>query len=92
MAGTFGWDDPSVQINFAWSSTPRALIDELKTTLSQSGWGNYMPQINNGLPGVAWSKTLGNGTTAHAQLAAEAYGGWTLFAEAPPIGQRVSGC
>lgn len=92
MTGTFGWDDPSVQINFTWSGSPTALISGVKRVLAESGWGAFMPQVNNGVPGAAWKKTLDNGTIAQAQLAAESYGGWSLFAQAPPVGQRVSGC
>jgi hypothetical protein len=92
MAGTFGWDDPSVQVEFGWSGSPTTLIDYARGKLARLGWGAFTQQEDNGLPGAAWTKTLGNGTTAHAQLGASAYGGWFIFAQAPPLGHQSSGC
>ena len=92
MAGTFGWDDPSVQVEFEWSGSPATLISYAKATLAHLGWESFTPQTQDGIPGGAWTKKLDNGTTAQAQLGPSAGGGWFMFAQAPPLGQRSSGC
>jgi hypothetical protein len=91
-AGTGGWDKVVVQINFAWSGSPTGLIGRVRTVLEQSGWGNYRPLVNDGIPGAEWSKNLQTGTGASVQLTAEPDGSWTLIGQALPVGTRTSGC
>jgi hypothetical protein len=90
IAGTFGWDDPSAQIEFTWTGSPTALIGYAEAALAPSGWGAYTPEVSNGLPGAGWTKRLNNGTTARAQLGANSYGRWFMFADAAPLGRRAS--
>lgn len=90
--GTQGWDDVVVQIYFQWSGSSSSLLSYAKDRMSKLGWGAYKVEIQNGVPGGDWIKQLGNGSVAQVQLGAESYGGWTLFATAPPIGRRTSGC
>jgi hypothetical protein len=92
MAGTSGWDDPSVQVEFEWSSSPTTVIDFAKVALTHDGWGSFTPQVQNGLLGGAWTKRLKNGTTAQVQVGSDGGGSWFVFGQAPPVGQRVSGC
>ena len=91
-AGRGGWDNVVAQINFAWSGSPTGLIGEVGTVLEQSGWGNYRPLVDDGIPGAEWSKNLRTGTGASVQLTAEPDGSWTLIGQALPIGTRPSGC
>jgi hypothetical protein len=90
--GTQGWDDVVVQIYFQWSGDSSSLLSYAKDRLSKLGWGAFKVQAQNGVPGGDWIKQLSNGSVAQVQLGAEPYGGWTLFATAPPIGRRASGC
>jgi hypothetical protein len=89
MAGTFGWTDVVSQIHFTWSSTPSTLITYTGDELTKLGWGSYSQIVENGVPGGEWTKELDNGTLARIQLGADPGGGWTLFAQAPPVGPRV---
>ena len=92
MAGTFGWDDASAQIEFTWPGSPSALIRYVGAALMQFGWGTYKPEAEDGVPGAAWTRRLSNGTTASAQLGFDPYGAWHLVALGAPVGKRVSGC
>jgi hypothetical protein len=92
IAGTQGWDDVIVQIYFQWSGSSSSLLSYAKDRLSKLGWGAFKVEIQNGVPGGGWIKQLGNGSVAQVQLGAESYGGWTLWATAPPIGRQASGC
>jgi hypothetical protein len=91
-AGTQGWGDAVVQIYFQWNGSPSALLSYANGRLSQLGWGAFRLQTQNGIPGGDWIKQLNNGSVAQVRLGAESYGGWTLFATAPPVGRRASGC
>jgi hypothetical protein len=85
MAGTQGWDDAVVQINFAWTGEAQLLASHVESELTRLGW--YDPNYS-----WRWTKTLSNGTVADATLEDDKYEGWTLFAEAAPVGKQVSGC
>lgn len=92
MSGTWGWDDPSVQVEFAWDGSPATVLAHAKTVLARDGWTGFTPQVQNGLPGGAWTKRLSNGTTAQVQVGSDGGGSWFVFGEAPPVGQRQNGC
>lgn len=92
IPSTRGWSDVVAQINFNWSGSPSALVASVNQHLIDVGWVDFEAESNNGQPGGAWQKRLTNRTTARAQLSVEPLGSWTLFASAPPVGKRVSGC
>jgi hypothetical protein len=92
MAGTWGWDDPSVQVEFSWQGSSTSLLDHAKAALAHDGWGGFAQQVQNGVPGGAWTKKLSNGTTAQVQVGSDGGGSWFVFGQAPPVGQPSSGC
>ena len=71
-----------------------ALVEHADGTLRRLGWSREYDRSGQ----VGWTKQLANASFASAQLsnAAPDQGGltqkWNLFAGAPPIGTRVSGC
>lgn len=94
MASTYGWDDVVIQVHFSSATTEEAVFSHAAAELAAQRW----PEVPLGLvPGVTakmWSKLLANGTTGKLAITKDNYGTseWTLFASAPPDGQRVSGC
>ncbi len=100
-AGTFGWDDVTVAVQFRTIRAPRALVSEADTALRAAGW-QRTSTLNTPLgPGARWSRTVAGATVATVTLAPGTRGDrtgdgtgtyWDLGAVAPPQGQRVSGC
>ena len=91
---TYGWDDVVVQVHFASATGPDAILADADAVLTSQRWSSIplarMPDVVQQM----WSKVITNGTTAKISLAEDQYGTneWSLFASAPPQGQRVSGC
>ena len=91
--GTFGWNDVVVQVHFVSNMGPEGILAHADSVLASQGW---QPLPLPDTPAVSqrmWTKSL-TGTVAKVQIAKDSYGTseWTLFALAPPQGQRVSGC
>jgi hypothetical protein len=89
VPSTRGWDGPVVQIRFNWNGSTATLLGHANHRLKQLGWKQAAPPSVG--PGAEWTKRLKNGSGVTASL--EGFGGgWTLFAQAPPVGKLVSGC
>lgn len=94
-AGTFGWDDVTVAVQFRSRTAARTLISDADTALRAAGWqlaGTLSSRL--GL-GARWTRTVSGTTVANATLAPGSRGEgtyWELDAVAPPQGHRVSGC
>jgi hypothetical protein len=91
--GTFGWNDVVVQVHFDSNTGPDGIFSHADSVLGSQGW---RPLQLPSVPTVTqrmWTKSL-NGALPKVQIAKDSYGtsAWTLFAAAPPQGQRVSGC
>jgi hypothetical protein len=92
--GTFGWNDVVVQVHFGSNMGPDRIFASADSVLASQGWQALPSPSAPSVTEHIWSKSLFNRTTARLQIAKDSYGTseWTLFAVAPPSGQRVSGC
>ena len=85
--GTFGWDNVVVQIHFSSPSAPAGMFANAVSQMTARGW---TVRDRHDYTDLVWTRQLRNGTEAKAQLSE--VGGWTIYAFAPPIGPRASGC
>ncbi|MBX6751639.1 MAG: hypothetical protein IRY85_18600 [Micromonosporaceae bacterium] len=90
---TEGWSHIMVLIDFQTELEPEALGEHAGTALESEGW------VDDGIvstphgPSWRWTRTLDDGTVAHAILSPGMFdGAWNLAATAPPHGKQVSGC
>ena len=95
--GTFGWTDITVVLSFTTTTPANVLISQVNDTMTAIGWIPGPPGSSQLGPDLGWTRTLDDGTQAHALLSpGTADNGltitWELAASAPPNGQRASGC
>ncbi|MBX6750806.1 MAG: hypothetical protein IRY85_14230 [Micromonosporaceae bacterium] len=91
--GTEGWSDVMVLIDFQTDLAPEALGAKAGPALEAAGWvdDGVVPTPHG--PSWRWTRTLDDGTVAHASLSSGMLAGtWNLAAIAPPHGRRASGC
>lgn len=95
--GTFGWSDIRVIVSFHTTTQPDALNSLADRRMVAIGWTPGPTLASPIGPGRQWTRTLGDGTKAHATLSPWTVDDgqtirWELTAYAPPHGQRASGC
>lgn len=96
-AGTFGWDNVTVSVQFRASEQPDTLVAQVDKVLTGAGWHRVEASGTPLGPAARWSRTLSGPTVATALLSVGTGGPgtrsyWELDAVAPPRGQQVSGC
>jgi hypothetical protein len=96
-AGTFGWDNVTVNVQFRETEKPDALVAHIDEVLTGAGWRRVEASGTPLGPTARWSRSLSGPTVATAALGPGTRGDgsgiyWELGATAPPQGQHVSGC
>jgi hypothetical protein len=96
-AGTFGWNNVTVNVQFRASEQPDALVAQIDKVLTEAGWHRTNAWETPLGPNARWSRTLSGPTVATALLSPGTRGGgngsyWDLDAVAPPQGHQASGC
>jgi hypothetical protein len=96
-AGTFGWDNVTVHVQFRTSRQPDALVAQIDEVLTEAGWRRAGASETPLGPSTRWLRTLSGSTVATALLSPGTRGGgngtyWDLDAAAPPRGQQASDC
>ena len=86
--GTEGWDDVVFQVHFSSSQPSSEILARADDALTAKGWSRT--RLLEGSE-AAWTARLSS-STARATLRRDSDGKWTLFATAPPVGRRTSGC
>lgn len=95
-AGTFGWDDIVVDYEFTTEQPPGAMIAVAAGALQRLGW--VVSERTSPLgPSISGSRSVGAGDAMRVVLGPQqrVAGGpvtWGLDGDAPPVGQRSSGC
>ena len=87
---TRGWSSVVAQVAFRSPLAAESVLEDVDSRLSAVGWRYTGRGVANGQPEGYWSRSLENGSAAHANLTIEPGGQeWVLVAEAPPIGKPV---
>jgi hypothetical protein len=86
-----------VIIAFTTTVPADELVVEAASRMAAVGWTPASSGSSDLGPDRAWTRTLGDGTTAQARLSPGTTDNgatitWDLTAYAPPHGQRASGC
>jgi hypothetical protein len=95
-AGTFGWDDVSVDFELKTDQTPAAFVAGTAQALRGSGW-NVEQLSDQGGPYLTGSRILDGTIPLKVVLSpsSQSAGGpvaWVLSASAPPSGPVATGC
>jgi hypothetical protein len=95
-AGTFGWDDIMVDYQFTTEQPPGAMVAAAARAWQRLGWAVSERTSPLG-PIVSGSRSVGPGDAMRVVLGAQqrAVGDaitWGVDGDAPPTGQRSSGC
>jgi hypothetical protein len=95
-AGTFGWDDIMVDYQFTTEQPPGAMIAVTAGAWQRLGWA-VSEQTSPLGPSVSGAKSLATGDAMRVVLGPQqrVAGGavtWGVDGDAPPAGQRSSGC
>jgi hypothetical protein len=92
LAGTQGWTDAVVQIDFKWSKTTKQLFSYANRNFHSLGWRDMSPSHQPNEPSMGWVKGTSAADEVRAQINEQTNGSWTLLAQAPPDGRRPGGC
>jgi hypothetical protein len=87
---TRGWSSVVAQVAFRSPLAAESVLEDVDSRLSALGWRDTGQAMANGQPEGYWSRSLENGSTAHANLTIGPGGQyWELVAWAPPMGRPV---
>ncbi|WP_042381421.1 hypothetical protein [Streptacidiphilus melanogenes] len=92
---TFGWDPPSVQVQFTGAGSVTQVVAQVGASLRALGWTADGAGADPGPWQGQWHRTLPGGHQAEAQLSGDADGsgaGWILQASTAPVTHPVQGC
>jgi hypothetical protein len=87
--GTYGWDDVVFQVHFSSTLSASEIVAGADGALLAKGWSRS--GLADGPTQWIWG-TQQRSVGAQAQLTRDPDGKWTLYATAPPVGRRASGC
>ena len=87
---TRGWSSVVAQVSFRSSLSAESVLEGVDDRLNALGWRDTGQGVANGQPEGYWSRSLENGSAAHANLTIGPDGTyWELVAMAPPTGKPV---
>jgi hypothetical protein len=88
---TRGWSSVVAQVTFRSPLGAESMLEDVDARLNALGWREMGQGVANGEPEGYWSRSLENGSTAHANLTIGTGGTyWELVALAPPMGRPVN--
>jgi hypothetical protein len=95
MPGTFGWNDVVFQASFTTGTSTNELFAHANEVLAAQGWSGGEVEPNGGGLTAAWTRGRSSQTSNDIRVSLTNNTPdrkWMLFASAPPVGKRVSGC
>ena len=90
--GTFGWAAAIIRVGFPWAGTELGLSTLLNERLSARGWVRSAAPSWASVASDGWSFPKGAAPSMAVAFQRDSAGGETVFLQAKPKGQVVTGC